>query len=221
MLSSPFARVFFRSVGIASAAFAAGNLAHAQLSGVVYENDFLYSTDADDGPSFDPVYYANLPSADFTSSGINYQSQVTGYTVAEFLNSPTFTNPMNGFNSANTIDDSFVVLTGTIYLNSGLNSFVVAHDDGVTITINGIGNVIDQPGPTGEDFSPFDVTAPSAGDYTFTLDYTECCGPPADLVWDINQKVVGAPDSSSAWLLMGLGVGSLAALRRKLAPRPA
>ncbi len=204
-----------------SIALAASSLGRAQLVGTVYENT-KYSGDADEGPSFDPGYYASLPSAQFDTGAINYQSQIGGYTVGGFLNNPTFFNLMNGFNPAASDDNSFVTITGLIYLNSGANSFVVAHDDGISIYIDGIGSAIDQPGPTAEDFSPFTVTAPSAGDYTFSLNYTECCGPPADLVWEIDQKVVGgAPDAASGLLLLSLGVGSLAIVSRKLMAKAA
>jgi hypothetical protein len=219
MLFSPFATKIVRCLGIVTLALAVSSLAHAQVTGTVYENDTLYSGNADDGPSFDPVYYAGLPSATFTSSGINFQSQVTGYSVGQFYNNPVFSNLMNGFDPTDTADNSFLVLTGNITLQAGSNSFVVAHDDGVVITIGGgIGNVVDQPGPTAEDFTPFNVTAPSAGSYSFVLQYTECCGPPADLVWSINQQIVAAPDSSSTLLLACLGIGSLAlvSLKRKL-----
>jgi hypothetical protein len=217
MLNSPFAVKFVRSLGIVVVALSVSSLARAQVSGTVYENDINYSGNAGDGPSFDPVYYAGLPSATFTSTGINFQSQVTGYTVGQFLNSPVFSNLMNGFDPTDTDNNSFLVLTGSIALNAGSNSFVVAHDDGVVITIGGgIGVVVNEPGPTAENFTPFNVTAPLAGNYSFVVQYTECCGPPADLVWSINQQIVGLPDSSSALLLLCLGIGSLALVSRKL-----
>ncbi len=222
MFNSPFAMKFVRGLGIVTIALSISNLARAQVSATVYENDTSYSGNADDGPSFDPGYYAGLPSATFTSAGINFQSQVTGYTVGQFYNNPVFSNLMNGFDPTDTANNSFLVLTGSIALNAGANSFVVAHDDGVVITIGGgIGTVVNEPGPTSENFTPFNVTAPLAGDYSFVVQYTECCGPPADLVWSINQQVVGVPDSSSALLLLCLGIGSLALVSRKMMPKAA
>jgi hypothetical protein len=218
MLFSPLVTKLVRSTGIVALALSVSSLARANVSGTVYENDTLYSGNADDGPSFDPATYAALPSATFSTPGINFSSQTSGYTVGAFLNNPTFSNLMNGFDPTVSDNNSFLVLTGTIFLNSGNNSFVVAHDDGVVITLGGgIGTVIDEPGPTSEDFSPFNVTAPSTGDYSFVVQYTECCGPPADLIWSINQNIVGGvPDSSSSLLLLCLGVGTLALVSRKL-----
>src|SRR5579871_5375480 len=147
MLMCPFARRFVWSLGMVTIALSVSSFARAQINGTVYENDTTYSGNADDGPSFDPLYYAGLPSATFTSSGIDFQSQVSGYQVGQFLNNPVFSNQMNGFDPTATDNNSFLVLTGMITLKAGANSFVVAHDDGIMISINGIGTVIDQPGP--------------------------------------------------------------------------
>ena len=219
---SPFVTKFARGFGIAAIALSLASFAHAQISGVVYENDTKYSGNASDGPSFDPSYYAGLPSANFSSVNIDFQSQLTGYTVGTFLNSPSFSNEMNGFDPTDSADNIFIELTGMIHLNAGNNSFVVAHDDGVVINIGGgIGNVVNQPGPTSEDFTPFNVDAPSAGNYSVVVDYTECCGPPADLVWSINSVVVGLPDTSSTLLVLCLGIGGLALVSRRLKAKAA
>jgi hypothetical protein len=94
---------------------------------------------------------------------------------------------------------------------------VVAHDDGLTLSIDGIGMVVNAPGPTGEAHTPFNVFAPSAGDYTFTLDYAECCGAPAVLEWDINQQIVGQAPEPGSIVMFGTGLlGVASTLRRKL-----
>jgi hypothetical protein len=95
-------------------------------------------------------------------------------------------------------------------LNAGDNSFVVPHDDGLTLFINGIGLVVDHPGPTSPVSTPFIVTAATAGLFDFTLQYGECCGPPAVLGLDINGQAVGNPTPEPISLaLLGIGLGGL------------
>jgi hypothetical protein len=92
---------------------------------------------------------------------------------------------------------------------AGSNSFVVAHDDGVVLNIAGFGNVVNAPGPTAESVTPFNVFNPGpAANFAFTLNYTECCGPPAVLIWDINNVPVGTPEPAT-WAMMGLGFAGL------------
>jgi hypothetical protein len=109
------------------------------------------------------------------------------------------------------MDNSHVTLTGTIGLLSGMNSFVVGHDDGVVLTIAGFGTVVNAPGPTSFSTSPFTVNNPgAAGNFAFTLDYNECCGGPADLEFAINNVVIGSgvPEPGT-WAMMLLGFAGL------------
>jgi hypothetical protein len=186
----------------------------AQVNGTVYQNipDPGNAGDlANQGPG--------LPQASFVSPAINFNSNVTGYTPALFLNNPTFTNPLNSFNPNASFDNTEVVLTGSIFLNSGNNSFVVGHDDGVVLTIAGLGTVVNAPGPTGFINTPFNVNNPgAAGSFPFTLDYAECCGPPAVLLFQINGTTIGGPvpePSSLVMITTGL-VGGALAFRRKI-----
>jgi hypothetical protein len=167
----------------------------AQVTGTVWENT------PDASNAGDPANLASsLPHANFTSAGINYCSDhgipgcssIVGYTVSAFLGNPTFTSPANGFNASGNLDNIEVQLTGVIALNAGSTSFVIGHDDGLTLQITGGPGTancstqsgalcVSTPGPTGFAGTPFTITASVAGNYSFTLDYAECCGPPGYL----------------------------------------
>ena len=155
------------------------------------------------------------PDAEFYSAGINYDSRVTGYTPNLFLNNPAFFNTSGAFDPSGSLDNTFIRFTGQTFLNAGVNTFLVPHDDGVVLNITGIGLVFDQPGPTSPVLTTFDVTAPSDGLYDFTLLYCECDGPPAVLEFSVNSVVVGVPEPGSAVLLAVGGFGLLVALRRR------
>ena len=178
---------------------------------------------------------ATLPSgmadATFAPGAIDYNptDSFSVYTLGAFLNNPVFNNQSAAFVAAGGANASFsygsgntfIDITGTIGLLNGNNAFVVAHDDGVVLNITGFGNVVDAPGPTAEDLTPFNVdnTGP-AGNFAFNLQYVECCGPPATLQFSINNVTVGVPEPST-WAIMLVGFGGLGAAmraRRKLAP---
>ncbi len=167
---------------------------------------------------------ATLPSANFTigAAGIDFTSGPNPYTAQGFLNNPTFSNQVNGFDPTATADNIELVITGTIFLNAGTNSFQVGHDDGVVLTMPGIGagtfgNIVNQPGPTALVTTPFTVNNPgAAGNFAFTLDYAECCGPPADLIFAVNSAPVGAatPEPAS-FVLFGSGLLAAAGMVRR------
>jgi hypothetical protein len=166
-----------------------------------------------------------LPSADFVSPDINFNTSNSDATsLAAFLNNPTFTNQQNGFNPTLSADNIFLQINGSTFLNAGANSFVVGHDDGVVLTFANplIGTVVNAPGPTGFTNTPFNVNAPSAGIYAFTLNYTECCSGPANLVFNINGAPVGVPvaavpePDTYAMLLAGIGLLGFMVRRSKL-----
>jgi hypothetical protein len=181
-------------------------------SGSVWLNDL--SGDAS-------VIPAGAPDSTFSTSAINYDSSVGGYTVGGFLNDPGgagFSNPGVAGAALNNTHFQFV---GTVGLLSGNNKFDVIHDDGLILNIAGFGLVVNEPGPTAAVDTPFTVFNPgAAGNFSFTLDYNECCGPPAVLIWKVNDVVVrggGVPEPATwALMLTGLfGMGSLLRRNRK------
>ncbi len=199
------------SVGVMMASTAAGN---AQINGSLWLNN-ANASDA----TLTATAAAGTPDATFASTGINYNPSDTGanYTPNSFLNSPTFMNTSAGFSPTANLDNTLFLFTGSVFLNSGANTFVVGHDDGLQLNIDGIGMVVDDPGPTALAETPFTVTAPSSGEYSFELSYGECCGPPASLVWDINNQIVGTvPDATSTLSLLGISLSGLMALGRRV-----
>jgi hypothetical protein len=179
----------------------------------------VYTNIPNAGNSGDPANSGpTLPSANFTVGplGIDFQSQVTGYTPAGFLNNPTFSNQVNGFDPNATANNIEVIISGTLFLNAGNNSFEVAHDDGVVLTVSGIGTVVNAPGPTGEVTTPFNVFNPgAAGTFNFLLNYAECCGAPADLIFEVNNAPITSTPEPSSIALFGTGLLAAAGIARR------
>lgn len=204
---------------------AAAPLTQAQITGTVYENT---PNPGDAGSSLNMA--STLAQANFTvgAGGIDFQSGVGGPTVGGFLNNPTFTGAINGFNSTDLLNNSSnghgteLVLTGSVYLDAGNNSFAVGHDDGVVLTIPGtgtgaFGDALYAPGPSGFTTTPFTFdNTKTAGLYSFTMDYSECCSLPADLLFTVNgAPPVGTTPEPSSFVLLGSGLLAAAGIVRR------
>lgn len=161
------------------------------------------------------------PDAQFSPTAINYDTRVTGATLNKFLGFPAFSNQSATFDPNQALTDggdknTFFYFTGDTYLNAGDNNFLVPHDDGLQLNIDGIGLVVDKPDPTAPVVTPFTVHAPAAGFYHFELSYAEDRGEPAVLAFQVNGKPIGnVPDGGATLMLLGMGMSSLALLRRR------
>ena len=151
------------------------------------------------------------PNATGTVSGINFSTTNSdGITVGQWLGNPAI--------SSTTLDNSYMLFTGQIFLNAGANAFTIAHDDGAQMSIDGIsGFVLNTPGPTSPVTTPFTITAPSTGTYTYHLSYGECCDGPAVLQWLYpTGRPVGSVPEPATWAMMLVGFGGIGmAMRRQ------
>ena len=145
---------------------------------------------------------------DFTNSFGDSNSS----TIGDFLNNPA------GLSSAisnHTLNNTYLYITGSVFLHAGDNLFSVSHDDGLQLNIDGVGLVVDQPGPHSPTLTPFNAHATTAGNYNFQLSYGECCGGPAELIVDLNGRSVGGVPEPASWALMILGFGAAGSMLRR------
>ena len=102
--------------------------AHATVLGEIWQNVTASATNATIANQ-----PARAPDAEFNTSAIDYNSNVTGYTPATFLNGPTFFNkstnfstPAAGYGPNASLDNSYLLFTGQTFLKAGQNSVCYA-----------------------------------------------------------------------------------------------
>ena len=147
-----------------------------------------------------------LPLLDFSTGNSDATS------IDTFLGSS-----IGGTVGSHALDNTVFLFTGHLFLNAGNNSFVVPHDDGLQLNIDGIGLVVDQPGPTGEVDTPFNVDGGATGGvHNFQMVYGECCDGPAVIRFRVNDAPVtsGVPEPAT-WGLMLTGFGAAGAMMRR------
>jgi hypothetical protein len=194
---------------------ACGNAANAALHVSLWINQTGFATNAllSSIPGLGaPDATLTLPALNFNTNNFGPGATSDNVSIDQFLGSS-----IGGAVGAHALDNTAFLFTGSLFLNAGNNSFVVPHDDGLQLNIDGIGLVVDQPGPTGEVDTPFNVIAPSAGTYNFQMSYGECCGGPAVIRFDVNDAPVtggGIPEPAT-WGLMLVGFGGLGAMMRR------
>ena len=193
----------FKVLLTAAAALTAATAAQAQVAVSVWTGQPAAAGNATIAQS------GTLGAANLTTSvgGINFTDgpgfDSNATTVGQFLGNPAL--------SSATLDNSYFLFTGDIFLTAGANLFSIAHDDGLQLSLDGgIGMVLSTPGPTSPTTSPFTITAPSTGTYHYTMSYGECCGGPAVLQWlyPTGQPVGSVPEPAT-WAMMLLGFGGI------------
>jgi|tagenome__1003787_1003787.scaffolds.fasta_scaffold20169011_1 hypothetical protein len=158
------------------------------------------------------------PNGTTTVNGINFSTNNSaGTTIATWLG-------VGGLPAAvanAVVNDSYMLFTGDIFLNAGLNTFNITHDDGVALSVDGGATVSAlSAGPTSPTTTPFTITTPGAGNYHFALSYGECCSGPAVLNWSyLTGQPVGSVPEASTWAMMLLGFAGIGmAVRRSRKP---
>jgi len=150
------------------------------------------------------------PSAMTTVNALNFSTgNSDATTVDQFLGTS-----IGGAAGGHALNNTYFLFTGSTFLHAGANNFVVPHDDGLQLNIDGIGLVVDAPGPTGVVFTPFTVNAPTSGFYNFELSYGECCGGPAAIQFTVNGQPGGGVPEPAVWAMMLAGFGLVGATLR-------
>jgi VPDSG-CTERM motif len=195
---------------LVGAVLGSASFARADIIGSLYEggllNDWGNGSIVPTGTP-DVTFSVANGSLDFDSRNL-----VNGYTVGGFLTSGGGTILTGSGEKLNSMDNVAIVMSGLVSVTHN-ETFNVMQDDGLVLTINGM-SVLNNPGPNSP--SPFSgtYTGPT-GDFAFQLDYWEIDGSPAVLSVDL-PFTPSVPDGGTTAGLLGLGLASLAVLRRKL-----
>jgi PEP-CTERM motif len=168
-----------------------------------------------------PDFTFTATAVDFSSFGnlSNTGNGALDYTVNDFLNSlgsvTSITENTVGIGSTS-LDSGgggfLFQITGMAAVTNG-QTFTVAHDDGLTLTIDGT-TVVNAPGPTPPITTVGTYTGPT-GNFAFEVDYGECCGAPAVLETDITGPPPAVPEPGSL-LLVGIGILGVGSVRKFL-----
>jgi len=162
--------------------------------------------------SFSSYGAGNIPGV---NPGGDFSNGSADYTIASFLGTGGASGIAyhNGATGSMTVDDALFYFTGTVSLTNG-QSFIVEHDDGVQLNINGV-DVVDNVGPTVATNTGY-TWGGSTGTFTFKLSYAEVQGDPAVLYTNLPLvSVPTTPDGGMTVALLGIGVTGLAFFCRK------
>ncbi len=149
-----------------------------------------------------------LTNADFTNQSTNFS------TNAPYAAGPSNGNLAGNYGSAGTLDNTYILITGTIHVNTG-DVLSIVHDDGTNLVVNGV-TLITAPGKTAQETSTAAAFAGPSGNYSFSLGYGEVAGPPAILQFYDNGILVTpiSPTPEPATITMaGLGLVALGGVK--------
>jgi hypothetical protein len=143
---------------------------------------------------------SRVPDAQFNTSALAYNSNLSGYTIGSYLNNPAFFSTSSGFSPSASLNNTYFLFSGSLYLNAGTNNLTITHDDGFELSIPGAGIDIRHPSDT-TSVSALTVNATTTGNYKFTLAYGEIGGPPARLLVNVNGAAIPLMPSRSSNLI--------------------
>lgn len=152
----------------------------------------------------------------FSTNGIGFSTVASD--IADWLASSTFAldNLVDNAPTAG-MDPTLWLFSGNASFTSP-DAFTIAHDDGVTFTVDGQ-IVVNDPGPSSGASTPGTYTGPAGGSLPFQLVYGECCGFSAILQTDLVGPA-NSPTPEPASGLLVLGAAAAFVLRRRFV-RPA